>query len=96
MLDYLRAIGRARRHLAWACYHTELYTFEHDGITMGLIGRVVGASFAVLVAEELFVLGTGSADRSSLMPLFFVHWFPSRSRCSCGNEKSRTRAVSPS
>ncbi|MBA3946892.1 MAG: nucleoside phosphorylase [Herpetosiphonaceae bacterium] len=57
MLDYLQATGRARRHLAWACYHTELYTFEHDGITMSLIGRVVGASFAVLVAEELFVSG---------------------------------------
>jgi uridine phosphorylase len=57
LLDYLQATGRARPHPAWACYHTQLYTFEHEGITMGIVGRVVGASFAVLVAEELFVCG---------------------------------------
>jgi uridine phosphorylase len=44
-------------HPAWACYHTQLCTFELDGLTIGIIGRVVGASFAVLVAEELFVSG---------------------------------------
>ncbi|MEP7188606.1 MAG: nucleoside phosphorylase [Roseiflexaceae bacterium] len=57
LLDYLQSTGRAQLHSAWACYHTQLYTFEHDGITIGMIGRVVGASFAVLVAEELFVSG---------------------------------------
>jgi uridine phosphorylase len=57
VLDYLQATGRARLHPAWACYHTQRYTFEHEGITMGIVGRVVGASFAVLVAEELFVSG---------------------------------------
>jgi uridine phosphorylase len=57
LLDYLQATGRAQLHPAWACYHTKLYTFEHDGISIGIIGRVVGASFAVLVAEELFVSG---------------------------------------
>jgi hypothetical protein len=29
----------------------------HDEIEYGIIGRVVGASFAVLVAEELFASG---------------------------------------
>jgi uridine phosphorylase len=41
----------------WACYHTQLYTFEHDRIRLGIIGCVVGAPFAVLVAEELFACG---------------------------------------
>lgn len=41
----------------WACYHTQLYTFNHDGIAFGIIGCAVGSSFAVLVAEELFASG---------------------------------------
>ena len=41
----------------WACYHTQLYTFEHDRIQFGINGCVVGAPFAVLVAEELFACG---------------------------------------
>jgi len=57
LLDYLRATGRAQRRPAWACYHTQLDTFVHAGIRLGIIGRVVGASFAVLVAEELFASG---------------------------------------
>jgi uridine phosphorylase len=55
--DYLQTTGQAYQHPAWPCYHTRLDIFEHDGITIGIIGRVVGASFAVLVAEELFVSG---------------------------------------
>ena len=57
LVDYLRAQGRAERYRAWACYHTELDTFEHEGMTFGIVGRAVGAPFAVLVAEELFVSG---------------------------------------
>jgi uridine phosphorylase len=57
LLDYVRATGRAQRHPAWACYHTQLDTFVHAEIEYGIIGRVVGASFAVLVAEELFASG---------------------------------------
>jgi len=34
-----------------------LDTFLYEGIEFGVIGRVVGASFAVLVAEELFASG---------------------------------------
>jgi len=41
----------------WACYHTDLYRFTYEGIQFGIIGCVVGASFAVLVAEELFASG---------------------------------------
>jgi uridine phosphorylase len=57
LVDYLRASGRARPHPAWACYHTTLDVFELNGISVGVVGRAVGASFAVLVAEELFVSG---------------------------------------
>ena len=53
----LKAEGRARRHQGWVCYHTDLYVFEEGGISLGVVGCVVGASFAVLVAEELFVSG---------------------------------------
>ena len=49
--------GRAHRSEGWACYHTELYEFDHSGELLGIIGCAVGASFAVLVAEQLFVSG---------------------------------------
>jgi uridine phosphorylase len=57
LVDYLRATNCARRHPTWACYHTVLDTFLYQGIEFGVIGRAVGASFAVLVAEELFASG---------------------------------------
>jgi uridine phosphorylase len=57
LVDYLQTTGQAQRHPAWACYHTTLLTWELDGSRFGIIGRVVGAPFAVLVAEELFVSG---------------------------------------
>ena len=55
----LQAAGRARRHDGWVCYHTDLYLFEEAGRTFGVVGCAVGASFAVLVAEELFASGCG-------------------------------------
>ena len=53
----LQADGRARRHDGWVCYHTDLHVFEDSGLTIGVVGCAVGASFAVLVAEELFASG---------------------------------------
>lgn len=53
----LRQDGRARRHDGWVCYHTDLYVFVERGLTIGVVGCAVGASFAVLVAEELFASG---------------------------------------
>ena len=43
----LRATGRASRSEAWACYHTDLYVFDHDGARFGIVGCAVGAPFAV-------------------------------------------------
>ncbi|MFL5624937.1 MAG: nucleoside phosphorylase [Ktedonobacteraceae bacterium] len=57
LLDYLQATRRATQHPTWACYHTTLYTVGEDGWEFGIIGRAVGAPFAVLVAEELFASG---------------------------------------
>jgi uridine phosphorylase len=57
IVRHLLAEGLARRDPAWACYHTDLYRFESAGQTVGIVGRAVGAPFAVLVAEELFAAG---------------------------------------
>jgi len=54
---HLMATGQAAVHPHWACYHTKLYVFTYDEVEYGIIPHVVGASFAVLVAEELFVSG---------------------------------------
>ena len=53
----LRQTGASKPFAAWPCYHTDLDTFELGGRRVGIIGRVVGAAFAVLVAEELFASG---------------------------------------
>jgi uridine phosphorylase len=58
--DILRALvkdGRTRRSADWACYHTDLHEFEHAGESYGIIGCAVGASYAVLLAEQLFASG---------------------------------------
>jgi len=57
MVRYLRKAGLGERHPGWACYHTDLYVFREGGHEYGILGCVVGASFAVLVAEELFASG---------------------------------------
>src|SRR5829696_4576948 len=49
--------GRARRHPGWACYHTTLHTFNLGEREVGVVGRAVGAPFAVLVAEQLSASG---------------------------------------
>jgi uridine phosphorylase len=51
-----------KKHLAqlntcWACYHSELYNAKYKDLEFGIIGCAVGASYAVLLAEQLFVSG---------------------------------------
>ena len=53
----LLAANRAKLDPHWACYHTRMYAFSHGGHEFGIIGCAVGASFAVLIAEQLFVSG---------------------------------------
>jgi uridine phosphorylase len=47
----------ASRFNEWPCYHTDLHTFPVAGERAGIVGRAVGAPFAVLIAEELFACG---------------------------------------
>jgi uridine phosphorylase len=53
----LAAAGEAEEDETWPGYHTDLYRFERGGEEFGIVGRAVGASFAVLVAEQLFAAG---------------------------------------
>jgi uridine phosphorylase len=53
----LRQSGQAQPFAGWPCYHTELDTFRLADQTVGIVGRAVGAPFAVLIAEELFASG---------------------------------------
>ncbi len=57
LVRMLNATGQARRSPNWACYHTDLHEMEHAGERLGIVGSAVGASFAVLVAEQLFASG---------------------------------------
>ena len=54
---YLEESGLGTRHPGWACYHTDMWVTQVSGISVGVVGRAVGASFAVLVAEHLFARG---------------------------------------
>jgi uridine phosphorylase len=57
ILRSLLAQGAARLEKGWACYHTQLYSFSHGGMEFGIVGCAVGASFATLIAEEMFASG---------------------------------------
>lgn len=57
MVRYLRRTGRAHPVEHWACYHTEMWRFEWEGVEIGVVGCAVGAPFAVLLAEQMFVSG---------------------------------------
>ena len=57
LADYLLDHHLAIKNDCWACYHSSLYTFQLEGLEIGILPCVVGASYAVLVAEQLFVSG---------------------------------------
>lgn len=57
LVQYLVKTDQAERSDSWPGYHTELYEFERNSTTFGIIGCAVGAPFAVLVAEQLFSSG---------------------------------------
>ena len=57
IVRWLTSTGRAQADAHWACYHTSLYRFALGERQLGIVGNAVGASFAVLLAEELFVCG---------------------------------------
>lgn len=57
LVSYLHNQGKAMKSTCWACYHSDLYTFTLEGLEIGILPCIVGASYAVLVAEQLFVSG---------------------------------------
>ncbi len=57
MVRMLRRVGRGQAFPGWACYHTEMLTFELAGERVGIVGCAVGGPFAVLVAEQMFASG---------------------------------------
>ncbi len=57
LVRYLKKTRLACLDPYWACYHTHLYDVVQKGMEFGVLGCAVGASFAVLVAEQLFASG---------------------------------------
>ena len=57
IVRYLQKNNLAELNNCWACYHSNLHTFHSNNQTLGIIGCVVGSSYAVLIAEQLFVSG---------------------------------------
>jgi hypothetical protein len=80
IVSNLAAAGRAKAPPHWAYYHSTLHDFEYRRMEFGIVGHAVGASFAVRIAEELFVSGCrllNSVTSSGLIspkqkPPFFV------------------------
>jgi uridine phosphorylase len=66
VVRYLAGPGNGHHHPGWACYHTDMWVTgvparirPHPPIQIGVVGNAVGASFAVLVAEQLHASGAG-------------------------------------
>lgn len=57
IVRYLRRNNLAVLSNYWACYHSDLYEFKYNELNLGIIGCAVGSSYAVLLAEQLFVSG---------------------------------------
>jgi hypothetical protein len=57
MVRYLKKKRDAVLNSCWACYHSELYNATYKDFSFGIIGCAVGAAYAVLLAEQLFVSG---------------------------------------
>lgn len=56
IVRYLKRNG-AQLNSCWACYHSEMFDGNYKDLHFGIIGCAVGASYAVLLAEQLFVSG---------------------------------------
>ena len=80
LVERLATSGRASPDASWPCFHTKLYRWSAREGEIGVIGGTVGASFAVLVAEELFAWGcealvtitSAGLVASDASPPFFV------------------------
>src|SRR5215475_10741767 len=57
IVRHLKRSCRAHQDEAWPCYHSELYRALEADTELGIVPCAVGASYAVLVAEQLFASG---------------------------------------
>lgn len=57
IVRHLQATRQAQRVKGWACYHSDMMSFIESGREYGIVGCAVGASYAVLLAEQMFVSG---------------------------------------
>jgi hypothetical protein len=57
IIPHVRRAFAATLCESWACYHTRMWEWTVGNVRWGIIGQVVGGSFSVLVAEQLFVCG---------------------------------------
>jgi uridine phosphorylase len=57
LAEYLLNNHLSAKNKCWACYHSTMYEYNFDGNDLGIIPCIVGSSYAVLVAEQLFVSG---------------------------------------
>lgn len=57
LVAYLIKTCQATVNKCWACYHTILYNVKQNDVDFAVLGCAVGSSFAVLIAEQLFVSG---------------------------------------
>lgn len=57
LVNYLIKTNQATINKCWACYHTKLYNVKQKDFEFAILGCAVGASFAVLIAEQLFASG---------------------------------------
>jgi len=57
IVAHVRQRYAAKPSAHWACYHTRMWEWSSDGIQYGIIGRAVGGSFSVMIAEQLFASG---------------------------------------
>ena len=57
LVDYLIRTNQVTLNTFWACYHTKLYNVKQNDFEFAVLGCAVGSSFAVLIAEQLFVSG---------------------------------------
>ena len=55
LAGYLLKRSLASKNECWACYHSSLYNFRSGIYEIGIVPCIVGSSYVVLVAEQLFV-----------------------------------------
>jgi uridine phosphorylase len=55
--DRMAAQGISSPWTSWACFHTSMRAVAMDGFTCGIVPRIIGGPYAVLVAEQLWAAG---------------------------------------